>query len=105
MKCSLKGYSQAWLTVGFPGMAGQKNAWPKKRAGARRLRPRGHSSVLAWLSLVGLLPSRAQLRFTRQIHHNSHSTNGYRPNPITGSAEPYCPVDLKTKHPLTINNN
>jgi hypothetical protein len=27
----------------------------------------GHSPVLTWLSLAGLLPSRARLRFTRQV--------------------------------------
>ena len=31
-------------------------------------RPRDHSPALAWLSLAGLLPSMARLRFTRQIH-------------------------------------
>ena len=44
-----------------------------------------HSPALAWLFLVGLLPSIARLRFTRQIHHNRNLLAGYRPNPIPGS--------------------
>ncbi len=31
-------------------------------------RPRDHSPALAWLSLAGLLPSMARLRFTKRIH-------------------------------------
>src|SRR5436190_22110965 len=44
--------------------AGKKNAW---NAGAPA--DAGHSPALAWLSLVGLLPSRARLRFTRRRHY------------------------------------
>ena len=35
--------------------------------------PRVHSPGLTWLSLVGLLSSRARLRFTRQAYCNRNS--------------------------------
>src|SRR5437868_6020781 len=52
-------------------MAGQKNdvAGKKKAWNADVPGNAGHSPALAWLSLVGVLPSRAQLRFTRRRHY------------------------------------
>ena len=49
-------------------MTGQKNdCFGRREPGALRPQvPRDHSPVLTWLSLVGLLPSRAQLRFARR---------------------------------------
>ena len=41
----------------------EKGTWGAVRPQVRR----DHSPALTWLSLVGLLPSRAQLRFTRQV--------------------------------------
>ena len=38
----------------------------KGLGGMQPPKPADHSSALAWLSLVGLLASRAQLRFTKQ---------------------------------------
>mgnify|MGYP003336634303 CR=1 FL=1 len=48
-------------------MAGQKNEPPGKNKAWQRDAPgsAGHSPALAWLSLVGMLPSSAQLRFTK----------------------------------------
>lgn len=56
-------------TCVFKASAGQKNdvGGNKKGLGTITLRsPADHSSALAWLSLVGLLASRARLRFTKQ---------------------------------------
>ena len=52
-------------------MAGQKNerAGKKKAWNADVPGDAGHSPALAWLSLVGMLPSRARLRFTRPRHY------------------------------------
>ena len=79
------------LMVGFLRHGRTKRMMdPERNKALSRYRRQGQAVILpalTWLSLVGLLPSRAQLRFTRQIHHNSNSTNGYRPNPITGSAQ------------------
>ena len=38
----------------------------------------GHSSALTWLSLVELLASRAQLRFTRQVDSHTLSRDVQR---------------------------
>ena len=52
-------------------MAGQKNVCGRKEPGSRNCRAdRNHSPDLIWLSLVGMLPSRAQLRFARQGKHS-----------------------------------
>ena len=40
---------------------GKKRPWRQKPPG-----PAGHSPALVWVSLVGLLASRARLRFARQ---------------------------------------
>jgi hypothetical protein len=54
------GFSKAWQSK-------KNNPQEEQKAlNAERSGPAGHSSRLTWLSLVGLLPSRAQLRFTRQ---------------------------------------
>jgi len=50
-------------------MAGQKNDGKKKAWNADVPGYAGHSPALARLSLVGLLPSRARLRFTRRRHY------------------------------------
>ena len=59
-------------------MEGRRTTPAEEPAGARRV----HSPVLTWLSLAGLLPSIAPLRFTR---HRNHSTR-YADN-ITRSTE------------------
>jgi hypothetical protein len=48
-------------------MAGKR----KRPSGSPRRLLREHSPTLTWLSLVGLHPCRAQLRFTRQRHYTS----------------------------------
>jgi hypothetical protein len=52
-----------WDGVISPWMRGSKMGSPAITGKAAA----GHSPVLTWLSLVGLLPSRARLRFTRQV--------------------------------------
>jgi hypothetical protein len=51
--------------------------------GPRRRTPAGGPTrpwrTLTWLFLVGLLPSRARLRFTKQNHY---TTGGARPKPL-----------------------
>src|SRR6188768_3407124 len=51
-------------------MAGQKNDGVRKKKARNAGAPgsAGCSPALAWLSLVGMLPSRARLRFTRRRH-------------------------------------
>lgn len=52
-------------------MAGQKNdaAGKKKAWNAGAPGDAGRSPALAWLSLIGMLPSRARLRFTKRRHY------------------------------------
>src|SRR6478736_2403728 len=52
-------------------MAGQKNERAKKKKAWNAGVPgnAGYSPALAWLSLVGVLPSRARLRFTKRRHY------------------------------------
>src|SRR6478752_3069059 len=52
-------------------MAGQKNERANKKKAWNAGVPgnAGHSPALAWLSLVGVLPSRARLRFTKRRHY------------------------------------
>jgi hypothetical protein len=57
---------------------------------------RNHSPDLTWLSLVGLLPSRAPLCFTRQAKHTTRTDAcgrqfQNRPNAPTGSDAIYQP--------------
>jgi hypothetical protein len=61
----MNGVQEGWV---FGGMAGKRIVAGRKET-PEAIRPRalrGLFSRLAWLSLVGLHPCRAQLRFTRQ---------------------------------------
>ncbi len=96
--------------IGFWKAWEDKRTMPQKNARAISLRriTRDRSLALAWLSLVELHPCRAQLRFTRQIHDNSQSTDGYRPNPIPGSRSHRRTIttnDLKPTLVSTITSN
>ena len=52
----------------FEGWQGQMNGVKRGRSRRQSGRDRaGHSPALTWLSLVGLLLSRARLRFTRRF--------------------------------------
>jgi hypothetical protein len=66
----------------FQGIAGQKNDEVEEiKKGPRKqlLRsPADHSSALAWLSLIGVLASRARLRFTKQQKHTPQKTKPNR---------------------------
>jgi hypothetical protein len=73
-------------TCVFKASTGQKNdvgGGNKKGLGTITLRsPADHSSALAWLSLIGLLASRARLRFTKQQKYTPQKTK-----PTASSAE------------------
>ncbi len=85
-------------------MAGQKNG-AKNVKGPRARRPqarRAHSPALTWLSLVGLLLSRAQLRFARHGKDTLQTcpTNSKPAKRAPGSrwsTNPHKPTD----HPLS----
>ena len=55
------GFFQAWEDKKNDGPGKEKALSPRRKPG-----PGGHSPALTWLSLVGLHPCRAQLRFARQ---------------------------------------
>ena len=48
-------------------MEGKKRPWQQKLPG-----PAGHSPALVWVSLVGLLASRARRRFARQKQYSGN---------------------------------
>jgi hypothetical protein len=51
-------------------MHAEKRPWQQKPLG-----PAGHSPDLVWVSFVGLLASRARLRFTEQVKHKQESVS------------------------------
>ena len=55
---------------------GKKRPWRQKPPG-----PAGHSPALVWLSLVGLLASRARLRFARQKQYIAMTEVGEQVHP------------------------
>ena len=92
-------------------MAGQKNeCFEKKRPGT--LLPRAlrvHSPALAWLSLGGLLRSRARFRFTRRFRLYPNPPVCNRPKLKTSQTRPPGPAKpihqpTLTKHPRKAEN-
>jgi len=79
-------------------MAGQKNESGRERPGRHRDRAdRNHSPDLTWLSLGGLLLSRARLRFARQPNHSLQPEPTHR-NFKTRQTRPPAPgVGITTK--------
>ena len=65
------GFSEVWEGSKNGGGVGERK---KKALSAEVTGPATIFVALTWLSLVGVLPSRAQLRFTRQWHYTKRTS-------------------------------